>query len=92
MRRLQPGRIVRQDDGSLLAPDFGDTYASRAGALAQSRAVFLAGCDLPQRLSGRSHTVLETGFGTGLNALTLAQLQAGASGAATACHIHYVGI
>ncbi|NBN93799.1 MAG: hypothetical protein EBV35_08230, partial [Betaproteobacteria bacterium] len=63
MRRLQPGRIVRQDDGSLLAPDFGDTYASRAGALAQSRAVFLAGCALPQRLSGRSHTVLETGFG-----------------------------
>ena len=76
MRRLQPGRIVQQDDGSLLAPDFGDTYASRAGALAQSRAVFLAGCDLPARLAGRSHTVLETGFGTGLNALALAQMQA----------------
>lgn len=76
MRRLQPGRIVQQDDGSLLAPDFGDTYASRAGALAQSRAVFLAGCDLPARLRGQVHTVLETGFGTGLNALALAQMQA----------------
>ena len=89
MRRLQPGRIVHQDDGSLLAPDFGDTYASRAGALAQSRAVFLAGCDLPDRLTGRTHTVLETGFGTGLNALALAHV---AEGAAATCHIHYVGI
>jgi len=73
LRRLQPGRMVRQGDGSLLAPGFGDTYASRAGALAQSRAVFLAGCRLPERLDGRLHTVLETGFGTGLNALALAQ-------------------
>lgn len=92
MRRLQPGRIVRQDDGSLLAPDFGDTYASRAGALAQSRAVFLAGCDLPARLTGRAHTVLETGFGTGLNALALAHAAHAAGGAAMTCHIHYVGI
>ena len=89
MRRLQPGRIVRQDDGSLLAPDFGDTYASRAGALDQSRAVFLAGCDLPARLTGRTHTVLETGFGTGLHALALAHA---AGSAAANCHIHYVGI
>lgn len=89
MRRLQPGRIVRQDDGSLLAPDFGDTYASRAGALAQSRAVFLAGCGLPERLTGRIHTVLETGFGTGLNALALAHA---AGHAAAACQLHYVGI
>ena len=87
MRRLQPGRMVRQDDGSLLAPDFCDTYASRAGALAQSRAVFLAGCDLPARLAGRSHTVLETGFGSGLNALAVAQ-----AAQDSGCHVHYVGI
>jgi tRNA 5-methylaminomethyl-2-thiouridine biosynthesis bifunctional protein len=89
VQRLQPGRIVQQDDGSLLAPDFGDTYASRAGAIEQSRAVFLAGCDLPARLTGRMHTVLETGFGTGLNALALAHV---AGGAAATCQIHYIGI
>ncbi|MBU3693623.1 MAG: tRNA (5-methylaminomethyl-2-thiouridine)(34)-methyltransferase MnmD [Rhodocyclaceae bacterium] len=73
--------MVQQDDGSLLAPDFGDTYASRAGALDQSRAVFLAGCGLPERLTGRQHTVLETGFGTGLNALALAQAAHGSHAA-----------
>lgn len=99
MRRLQPGRVVRQDDGSLLAPGFGDTYASRAGALAQSRMVFLAGCRLPERLDGRLHTVLETGFGTGLNALALAQAAQKrqrahdtAGQTAGTCHVHYVGI
>jgi tRNA 5-methylaminomethyl-2-thiouridine biosynthesis bifunctional protein len=39
--------------------------------LAQASTVFLAGCDLPRRWCGRTQfTVLETGFGLGLNFLT----------------------
>lgn len=60
------------EDGVLVSRRFGDVYASRAGALAQSRAVFLAGNQLPARWAGRAHfTVAELGFGTGLNMLAL---------------------
>lgn len=50
---------------------FSDIYRTRYGALAQSRSVFLAGCGLPEGWRGRPQfTVLETGFGLGLNFLT----------------------
>ena len=49
---------------------YGDVYASRAGALAQARAVFLQGNGLPERWRGRRRfTVLEIGFGLGNNFL-----------------------
>ncbi len=52
---------------------YGDIYASRAGALGQARAVYLGGCgllDTPARWAGRRQfTVLETGFGLGVNFL-----------------------
>lgn len=52
---------------------YGDVYASRAGALGQARAVYLNGCgllDTPARWAGRRRfTVLETGFGLGVNFL-----------------------
>jgi tRNA 5-methylaminomethyl-2-thiouridine biosynthesis bifunctional protein len=54
---------------------YGDVYFSREGGLAESRAVFLAGCGLPGRWAGRrSFTVAELGFGTGLNILALLEL------------------
>lgn len=60
------------EDGALVSSRFGDVYASRAGALAQSRAVFLDGCGLPDRWAGRRRfTVAELGFGTGLNMLAV---------------------
>lgn len=60
------------DGETLTSARFGDVYASRGGALAQSRAVFLAGCGLPQRWQGRRRfTVGELGFGTGLNMLAV---------------------
>jgi len=53
------------------AEGFDDTYFSRAGGLAETRHVFLAGNGLPQRFAGRkTFTIAEFGFGTGLNFLT----------------------
>ncbi|MDO5369012.1 tRNA (5-methylaminomethyl-2-thiouridine)(34)-methyltransferase MnmD [Paracoccus sp. (in: a-proteobacteria)] len=52
---------------------FDDPYFSLAGGLEETRHVFLAGNDLPRRLRPGFH-VAETGFGTGLNLLALAQV------------------
>lgn len=56
---------------------FGDVYHTTSGALEQARHVFLRGCNLPARWQSSSSdsplpvfTVLETGFGLGLNFLT----------------------
>ncbi len=57
-------------EGTAFAPAFGDVYHSRAGALGQAHAVFLAGVGLPQRWRARRHfAILETGFGFGVNFL-----------------------
>jgi len=66
---ITPARVVF-GDGPPSAPDFGDVYHARAGALAQARHVFLGGNGLPQRWQGRARfVVLETGFGLGHNFL-----------------------
>jgi len=53
------------------APDFGDTYFSKAGGLEETRHVFIDGNRLLERLPGRrAFTIAELGFGTGLNFLT----------------------
>ncbi|GCL63342.1 FAD-dependent 5-carboxymethylaminomethyl-2-thiouridine(34) oxidoreductase MnmC [Pseudaquabacterium pictum] len=67
---LQPARIDFSDAQVPSAPDFGDLYHARAGALGQARHVFLAGNGLPGRWAGRRRfVVLETGFGLGHNFL-----------------------
>lgn len=49
---------------------FGDVYHSADGGTAQARHVFLAGNAMPSRWQGRGDfTILETGFGLGLNFL-----------------------
>jgi tRNA 5-methylaminomethyl-2-thiouridine biosynthesis bifunctional protein len=69
-RAIVPARIEFDADGLPFAPDFGDRYHPRIGALAQARHVFLAGNGLPERWAGRERfTVLETGFGLGNNFL-----------------------
>lgn len=57
-------------DGRPRSPRFDDIYRGGEGALEQARHVFLAGCGLPGAWAGRdSWSVLETGFGLGLNFL-----------------------
>lgn len=68
-----PAVIVYNDD-TPYAPIYDDVYHSRAGAIAQSRHVFLSGNGLPERWcsdSASEHFVIvETGFGLGINFLT----------------------
>ncbi|SDX47103.1 tRNA U34 5-methylaminomethyl-2-thiouridine-forming methyltransferase MnmC [Paracoccus sanguinis] len=52
---------------------FDDPFFSLAGGLDETRHVFLSGNDLPARLVPGFH-VAETGFGTGLNLLALAEV------------------
>ena len=69
-----PERIEWLDDGtaggSPYSPRFGDRYRSELGGLNQAREVFLKGCGLPAAWAGQPQwTILETGFGLGLNFL-----------------------
>ena len=63
------------DEGAPRSRRFDDIYFSAEGGLEESRAVFLAGCGLPEAWQGRSRfTVGELGFGAGLNILALLDL------------------
>ncbi len=74
-RLLTFPRINWSLDGAPVAEAHGDVYFSAQDGLAESRAVFLKGCGLPEAWAGRAQfTVAETGFGTGLNFLALWQL------------------
>src|SRR5580693_6738734 len=67
--------VIFDPDGVPRSRRYGDVYFSREGGLAETRAVFLAGCGLPQRWAGRrGFTVAELGFGTGLNIAALLEL------------------
>lgn len=74
-RLLTHPEIEWREDGTPVATAFGDVYFSAQDGLAETRAVFLKGCGLPEAWAGRRQfTVAETGFGTGLNFLALWQL------------------
>ncbi len=60
------------EDGAPRSGRFGDIYYSLQDGLAESRAVFLDGCHMPQAwAAGGVFSVLELGFGTGLNIVAL---------------------
>ncbi|MCB1892885.1 MAG: bifunctional tRNA (5-methylaminomethyl-2-thiouridine)(34)-methyltransferase MnmD/FAD-dependent 5-carboxymethylaminomethyl-2-thiouridine(34) oxidoreductase MnmC, partial [Rhodocyclaceae bacterium] len=57
-------------DGAAFSETYGDSYWSLDGGLDETRHVFLSGNDLPARWQSRGcFTILETGFGSGLNFL-----------------------
>ena len=59
-----------KEDGQPEAPDFGDVYFSALGGLDETNHVFLNGNRLRERFKTAQHfTIIETGFGTGLNFL-----------------------
>lgn len=63
------------DDGLPRSRLYGDVYFSSEDGLAETRAVFLQGCGLPEAWAGRRRFVVgELGFGTGLNVLALLDL------------------
>ncbi len=62
-------------DGLPRSRVFGDVYFSAEDGLAETRAVFLEGCGLPDAWAGRRRFVVaELGFGTGLNVAALLDL------------------
>ena len=64
-----------KEDGTPVDERVGDVYYSVEDGLAESRAVFLAGCGLPEGWKNRAQfTIAELGFGTGLNFLAAWQM------------------
>lgn len=88
---LVPARLAFDPGGVPYSEAYGDVYHSADGGPAQARHVFLSGNGLPERWRGRaSFTIVETGFGLGLNFLaTCAALLEDARGPA---RLHYVSV
>ncbi len=88
---LIPATVAFRANGSPYSPLYGDIYHSAVGSLAQAQYVFLQGNGLPGRWQGRQiFTVLETGFGMGINFLTT--WAAWRADPARGEHLHFVSI
>ncbi|HBL96600.1 MAG TPA: FAD-dependent cmnm(5)s(2)U34 oxidoreductase [Psychrobacter sp.] len=82
LNTITPAKVEWQmDDTGNMVPvsgEFGDVYFSHADGLAETRHVFLAHNQLPDRLAHlapkQCFTIAELGFGTGLNFLATWQL------------------
>lgn len=67
---LEPAHLAHSAERIPYSPAYGDVYHSAGGGYGQACHVFLAGNDLPRRWRGRpAFSILETGFGLGLNFL-----------------------
>ncbi|MBS0336653.1 MAG: bifunctional tRNA (5-methylaminomethyl-2-thiouridine)(34)-methyltransferase MnmD/FAD-dependent 5-carboxymethylaminomethyl-2-thiouridine(34) oxidoreductase MnmC, partial [Proteobacteria bacterium] len=88
---LVPATPAFSPDGTPYSAAYGDVYHSSEGGPAQAAHVFLGGNGLPERWRGRARfTILETGFGLGVNFLaTWAALRADPAGPA---RLHYVAV
>ncbi|MBI4987952.1 MAG: bifunctional tRNA (5-methylaminomethyl-2-thiouridine)(34)-methyltransferase MnmD/FAD-dependent 5-carboxymethylaminomethyl-2-thiouridine(34) oxidoreductase MnmC [Rhodocyclales bacterium] len=78
-------------DGAAFSDTYGDTYWSLDGGLDETRHVFLSGNDLPARWQACERlTILETGFGTGLN--FLCAWRSFRETAAAGARLHYLSV
>ncbi len=67
--------LIWNENGLPRSRLYGDVYFSSADGLAETRAVFLTGCGMPEIFAGRDRFVVgELGFGTGLNIAALLDL------------------
>ncbi len=67
---IRPAQLTFSAAGIPCSTQFDDVYHSAAGALGQAEHVFLRGNGLPAAWHGRKRfTIIETGFGLGLNFL-----------------------
>src|SRR4030067_468619 len=75
---IPPAELALDGDGTPFSPVYGDVYHSAESGPGQAQQVFVQGNDLPRRWAhARVFTILETGFGLGLNFLaTWRQLRA----------------
>ncbi|WP_153161249.1 bifunctional tRNA (5-methylaminomethyl-2-thiouridine)(34)-methyltransferase MnmD/FAD-dependent 5-carboxymethylaminomethyl-2-thiouridine(34) oxidoreductase MnmC [Zoogloea sp. 1C4] len=88
---IVPARIVLTDDNTPYSPTYDDVYHTTSGGLGQARQVFLDGNRLPLRWIGRERfTIIETGFGLGLN--FLATWDAWRSDPAHCAQLHFVSV
>ena len=88
---IVPAEACFSADGTLYSPRFEDVYASSSGALAQAQHVFLKGNDLPGRWrQAERFTIVETGFGAGIN--FLATWQALREQRSAAPRLHFVSV
>ncbi|HEX3632560.1 MAG TPA: bifunctional tRNA (5-methylaminomethyl-2-thiouridine)(34)-methyltransferase MnmD/FAD-dependent 5-carboxymethylaminomethyl-2-thiouridine(34) oxidoreductase MnmC [Casimicrobiaceae bacterium] len=90
-RRVVPATLAFDASGNPFSPHFSDVYHSADSAAGQARHVFLHGNDLPARWGGaRVFTIVETGFGIGLN--FLATWQAWRDDPHRCARLHFVSI
>lgn len=88
---LVPATLTFAPDGTPYSELFDDVYHSSEGGPGQARHVFLGGNGLPDRWRGHARfTVLETGFGLGLN--FLATWAAWKEDPQRPARLHYVSI
>jgi tRNA 5-methylaminomethyl-2-thiouridine biosynthesis bifunctional protein len=89
--RIEPAELAFDGDDTPYSVQYGDVYHSADSGPGQARHVFLGGNDLPRRWArARTFTVLETGFGLGLN--FLATLRAWRDDPQRAERLHFVSI
>jgi len=89
--RIEPAELAFDSDGTPYSPVYGDVYHSAESGPGQARHVFVGGSDLPRRWAHARHfTILETGFGLGLN--FLATWREWRADPARCARLHFVSI